>query len=86
MGIMLEAIQSVSPLILIGISVGGVLVLFLLGIYARVAWERNDFGMRKKFGKRRHRHRPAPNYPPLAEEMHDAPVSAPASGAASKKP
>jgi hypothetical protein len=61
-----ESLQAVSPVVLIAVILGGVLLLFAALLSLRVGWERNALGLRAKWKRRqRRRRREPPSYPPL---------------------
>lgn len=68
---MSRIVEIVNPVVLIALIVGAILGVFLMIFAVRVAWERNAYGLRQRWGRRKRRkHRQPPAYEAL--QPHDA--------------
>ena len=72
---MIDLLQSVNPAFVIAGIIGVVLVIFLATFYVRVGWEKNLFGIRRRWQRhQRRKRRQVPEYGPL---QHDTPADHP---------
>lgn len=72
---MSQYLLSVNPVFVIAAIIGVVLGIFLATFYIRVGWEKNLFGIRRRWQRhQRRKRRQVPEYGPL---QHDTPADQP---------
>ncbi len=64
-------VEMINPAFIVAAIIGCVLVIFLTMFYLRVGWERNVYGLRRRWQRheRRKRRKP-PEYEPLQHDTH----------------